>query len=145
MTTLSNRNLRLIESIAVLHDAGLIASYTLSSITALMIVSRQTALWNLQEVKPSFLHILRSISTQNNEESMPRLIFKTYPPQWKLSPLECLEHRKKPSSFPKDELHIAKITTPQVLVPSPCSTIAWQRWWDLNFSQWLQSMGCRGF
>jgi hypothetical protein len=27
---------------------------------------------------------------------------------------ECLEHQKIPSSFLKDELHIAQITTPQI-------------------------------
>ncbi len=51
-----------------------------------------------------------------------------------LTAVECLEHQKIPSSFPKDELHIAQIIMPQILVtlsgarqPSPCPTIAWQR------------------
>jgi hypothetical protein len=44
---------------------------------------------------------------------------------------ECLEHQKIPSSFLKDELHIAQITTPQIRVvlseagqPLPCATAA---------------------
>jgi hypothetical protein len=63
---------------------------------------------------------------------------------------ECLGHRKIPSLFLKDEQHIVQITTLQIRVvlseagqPSPCPTVASQRWLDLNFPQWLQSMAWR--
>jgi hypothetical protein len=73
-----------------------------------MIVSWQTALVNLRDVKPILPQIFWSISTLNSDASIPRISFKTLPSTMKL--LESFQSALSMSRF-KCNIHWLSFTT----------------------------------